>query len=384
MKLLHLADLHLGKRVNGFSMLEDQRYILDRILDVVDAEAPQAVLIAGDVYDRSVPPEEAVDLFDDFLVGLSRRGVQVYIISGNHDSAERVAFGGRLMDASGIHFAPVYDGAITPLMLTDEHGPVAFWLIPFLKPAQVRRFFADDDAAQSIATCTDAMRAVIGRLDLDPGCRHVALAHQFVTGAAVCDSEEHSVGGLDEVDAAVFAPFAYTALGHLHSPQSVGGDTVRYAGSPLKYSFSEADQKKGVTVVELGPDDAAVRLVPLVPRHDLHRLRGFFAAVTDPAFLAGQNTDDYCEITLLDEEDVPAAQARLRAVWPHLMALRYDNTRTRAEAQVNGSADAERKTPLELLDELYALQNGQPMNEAQRTLAARLIDEIWESGEETP
>ncbi len=374
MKLLHLADLHLGKRVNGFPMLEDQRYILERILAIVDAEAPQAVLIAGDVYDRTVPPEEAVDLFDGFLVGLAGRGLQVYIISGNHDSAGRVAFGGRLMDASGIHLAPVYNGTIAPLTLSDEYGPVAFWLIPFLKPAQVRRFWPDD----GIETYTDAVRAVIAHLDLDSACRNVALVHQFVAGAAVCDSEEHTVGGLDEVAAAVFAPFAYTALGHLHSPQSVGSDAVRYAGSPLKYSFSEADQKKGVTVVELGADGVAVRLVPLQPRHDLRRIRGLFDAVTDPGYLAGQDTDDYCEITLLDEEDVPSAQARLRACYPNLMALRYDNTRTRSEAQVTGSADVEHKTPLQLLDELYDLQNGQPMSEDQRALATRLITEIWE------
>lgn len=381
MKLLHLADLHLGKRVNGFPMLEDQRYILDRILDIVDAEAPQAVLIAGDVYDRAIPSEEAVDLFDSFLVGLARRGVQVFIISGNHDSAGRVAFGGRLMDASGIHFAPVYDGTIAPLTLSDEYGPVSFYLIPFLKPAQVRRFWPDVDPEDGAATYTDAVRTVIAHLAPAPSGRCVALAHQFVAGAAVCDSEEHSVGGLDEVAAEVFAPFTYTALGHLHSPQAVGGDAVRYAGSPLKYSFSEANQKKSVTVVELGADAAAVRLVPLKPQRDLRRIRGLFDEITDPAFLAGQNTDDYCEITLLDEEDVPSAQARLRAVWPHLMALRYNNTRTRSEAQVTGSAQVENKTPLELLDELYDLQNGQPMSEAQRALAARLIEEVWE---ETP
>ena len=322
MKLLHLADLHLGKRVNGFSMLEDQRYILDRILDIADAETPQAVLIAGDVYDRAVPPEEAMDLFDSFLVGLARRGIQVYIISGNHDSAGRVAFGGRLMDASGIHFAPVYSGTITPLTLSDEYGPVSFYLIPFLKPAQVRRFWPDVDPEGGTATYTDAVRTVIAHLDPAPAGRCVALAHQF-----------------------------------------------------------EANQKKSVTVVELGPDSAAVRLVPLVPQRDVRRIRGLFDDITDPAFLANQNTGDYCEITLLDEEDVPSAQARLRAVWPHLMTLRYDNTRTRSEAQVTASAAVESKTPLELLDELYDLQNGQPMNGAQRALAARLIEEIWE---ETP
>lgn len=374
MRLLHLADLHLGKRVNGFSLLEDQRYILARILDVATQQEPQAVLIAGDVYDRPVPPEEAVDLFDGFLVELSRRGVQVYIISGNHDSAGRVAFGARLMDASGIHFAPVYDGKINPLCLTDAYGPVDIYLIPFLKPAQVRRFFPD----APIESYTDAMRAVIDSLCIDPTRRSIAVAHQFVAGAAVCESEERSVGGLCEVDASVFAPFTYTALGHLHSPQAVGRVNVRYAGSPLKYSFSEANQKKSVAVVDLTADSVTVQLVPLTARRDVCRIRGFFAEVTDPTFLAQHATQDYCEITLLDEQDVPAAQARLRACWPNMMKLQYDNTRTRAEAQVKGSDDVEHKTPLDLFDELYTLQNGQQMDEAQRALASHLIEQIWE------
>lgn len=371
MRLLHLADLHLGKRVNGFSMVEDQRYILKQIVNIIDEQNLQAVLIAGDVYDRPVPSEEAVDLFDDFLVQLARRKLEVFIISGNHDSAERVAFGCRLMDASGIHFAPVYNGEIIPLTLTDEYGRVNFWLIPFLKPAHVRRFFPEEHTE----TYAAAMELVIEKLHLDKAQRNVALVHQFITGAAVCESEDLSVGGLDDIPGAVFAPFDYVAAGHLHSPQQMGRETLRYAGSPLKYSFSEARQHKSVTVVELGAKGCIqVEQIPLVPRRDMQRITGSFQEIMSKA----HSREDYFDITLTDEEDIPNAIGRLRELYPNMMSMRYDNTRTKTESAVLAQEGIEKKQPLELFAELYAQQNGQPMNEAQRTYVQGLIEEIWE------
>lgn len=373
MKLMHLADLHLGKRVNGFSMLEDQRFILDEILSIDRREEPRAVLIAGDVYDRPVPPEEAVTLFDGFLCRLAERGRQVFLISGNHDSAERVAFGSRLMDRSGIHFAPVYDGAIAPHTLSDEHGSVNFWLIPFLKPAHVRRFAPD----RTIETYTDAMAAVVGSLALNEKERNVVLAHQFVTGGKRSDSEERSVGGLDEIAGEVFDPFDYAALGHLHAPQSILRPTLRYAGSPLKYSFSESTQQKAVTLAELGPKgEVAIRTEALTPRRDLVRLAGPFEAL-----LAGPGREDYCELTLTDEEDVPNALTRLREIYPNLMVLRYDNTRTRSRAEILEGGDAENRSPLELFEELYLRQNGASLSPEQRGYLTALIEELW-GGEE--
>ena len=266
MKLIHLSDLHLGKRVNECSMLEDQQYILGEILRIIDSEAPDAVLIAGDVYDKSVPSAEAVTLLDDFLVQLASRRVQTCLISGNHDSAERLSFGGRLMDAAGIHIAPVYDGSLTPLTLSDEHGPVDIYLLPFLKPVQVRRFFPDED----IESYTDAMAAVLRAANVDTARRNVLVAHQFVAGAVPCESEEFSVGGTDNVAVCVFDDFDYVALGHIHGPQKVGRETVRYCGTPLKYSFSEVSHKKSVTVVEMGEKGSVgIRTVPLVPRRDM-------------------------------------------------------------------------------------------------------------------
>ena len=376
MKLIHLSDLHLGKRLNGFSLLDDQAYILDAILSVVDAESPDAVLIAGDVYDRTVPPEQAVRLFDDFLVRLSARGVPVVVISGNHDSAERLAFGARLMEDSGVTLAPVYDGTVTPVTLSDAHGVVRIWPLPFLRRAQIQRFFPD----REMHTETEALAAVIEQMSLDHAQRNVLVAHQFVTGAAVCDSEEIQVGTADSVDAAVFAPFDYVALGHLHGAQSVGREAVRYCGTPLKYSLSEKDHVKSVTVVELGAKgDVLIRTVPLTPKHDLRELRGTYDALTLREHYLGTATDDYLGVVLTDEQDVPDALARLRVIYPNILQLRYDNTRTRTAPELLPLDMTQRRTELQLFEDFYAIQNGQAMTDAQRELTARLLQEIKEA-----
>ncbi|MBQ1887179.1 MAG: exonuclease SbcCD subunit D [Firmicutes bacterium] len=231
MRFLHISDLHLGKRVNEYSMIEDQAYILGRIADIADEEKPDAVLIAGDVYDRTVPPAEAVSLFDRFLVRLSRAGHRVLAVSGNHDSAERLAFGGRLMEGSGVCIAPPYSGRIVPQVLSDSFGEVRIWMVPFLRPAAVRPFFPDLE----IASHTDALAAVISSMEIDPAQRNVFSGHQFVTGASQSGSEEIIVGGEGAVDASVFAPFDYTALGHLH-----GAQNVRSADHPSGAQDSES------------------------------------------------------------------------------------------------------------------------------------------------
>lgn len=378
MKLIHLSDLHLGKRVNEFSMLEDQQYILTEILQIIDQEKPDGVIIAGDVYDKSVPSAEAVALLDDFLVRLAKRDLQVFLISGNHDSPERMAFGGRLMAQSGVHLAPVYDGKVSPITLTDEYGPVNLYLLPFLKPAHVRRCFPE----REILTYTDALAAAIEAMGVDTAQRNVLVTHQFVTGAARCDSEEISVGGTDNVDVSVFEPFDYVALGHIHGPQQVGRETVRYCGTPLKYSFSEAKHQKSVTVVELGEKGAvSVRTVPLTPMRDLAELRGTYEELTFRGFYQGTSYPrDYVHITLTDEEDIPDAVSKLRIIYPNLMKLGYDNKRTRAGIILEGAEDQQR-SPLELLEEFYEKQNGQPMGEEQRAFAKSLMERIWEEDE---
>lgn len=379
MKLIHLSDLHLGKRVNEFSMLEDQQYILTEILRIIDEEQTDGVLIAGDVYDKTVPSAEAVALLDDFLVRLAKRDLQIFLISGNHDSPERMAFGGRLMEGSGVHLAPVYDGRVSPITLTDAYGTVNFYLLPFVKPAHVRRCFPE----REITTYTDALAAAIEAMGVDQTGRNVLVTHQFVTGAARCDSEELSVGGTDNVDVSVFDPFDYVALGHIHGPQQVGRETVRYCGTPLKYSFSEAGHQKSVTVVELGPKGTvSVRTVPLIPLRDLAELRGTYEELTFRGFYEGTSYQkDYVHITLTDEEDVPDAMRKLQIIYPNLMKLDYDNRRTRAGACLDGAEDAEQKSPLELLEEFYEKQNGQPMGEEQQAFARAWMERIWEEDE---
>lgn len=344
MKLIHLSDLHLGKRVNGFSMLEDQQYILTEILRLIDTEQPEVVLIAGDVYDKSVPSAEAVALLDDFLVCLSKRKLQVFIISGNHDSPERMAFGGRLMGRSGVHIAPVYGGRVEPFTLADAHGPVYFYLLPFVKPAHVRRFFPEEE----IVSYTDALSTAIGAMQVDPAQRNVLVTHQFVTGAARCDSEDISVGGADNVDVSVFDPFDYVALGHLHGPQKVGRETVRYCGTPLKYSFSESRHQKSVTVVELGEKGSvALRTAPLTPMRDMVELRGAYNELTFRGFYEGTNDREcYAHITLTDEDDIPGAVAKLRVIYPYLMKLDYDNKRTQAGILIEAEGGCPAETPL--------------------------------------
>jgi len=376
MKFLHLADLHLGKRVNGFSMLEDQAHILRQILAILDDEQPDGVLIAGDVYDKSVPSVEAVELLDGFLTELRARGVPVLLISGNHDSSERLAFGGRVMDSCGIHISPVYDGALAPVTLQDAFGPVHVWLLPFVKPAHVRRWFPDAD----IESYTDAMAEAVAHMDIDTAARNVLVTHQFVTGGTRSGSEELSVGGTDNVDSGVFAPFDYVALGHLHGAQHIGRETIRYAGSPLKYSFSEARQHKSVTVVTLGEKgDVQVRTVALTPLRELREIRGSYDELTARSFYEHTTyRSDYLHLILTDEQDVFDAMSRLRTIYPYLMTLDYDNARTRAAGGMSVPAEMERRTPLELFEALYQRQNHQPMSEVQRAYIAQLMEQIME------
>lgn len=377
MRFLHLSDLHIGKRLNEFSLLEDQAYILGQILEITKSEQPDGVLIAGDVYDKAAPSAEAVGLFDDFLTRLSRSGTAVFLISGNHDSPERIAYGSRILDRCRIYLSPLYEGKTEPVILKDEIGEVAVYLLPFLKPAMLRRFWPEEE----IGSYTDALRLAVGAMDISPSRRNILVAHQFVTGASRCESEEVTIGGLDNVDASVFAAFDYVALGHIHSPQSIG-ETIRYCGTPLKYSFSEAGQEKSVTVVELSEKGSLqLRTIPLKPLHDLRELRGRYGELTARSFYEGTPTEDYLHIVLTDEEDILGAAEKLRTIYPNLMKLSYDNRRTRSDRVLESASGVEEKSPLELLSELYRLQNNQEMSKEQQTYAASVFEAVKE-GEE--
>lgn len=374
MKFVHVSDLHIGKRLYETSLIEDQKAILDQILDVIDKEEPIGILIAGDVYDRATPSAEAVALFDTFLAELAKRRSQVFIISGNHDSPERIAFGSKILDGVGIHLSPVYNGEIVPTTLYDEHGEVDVYLLPFIKPMHVRKFYEDED----VNTYTDAVRVAIDKMNVDTSKRNVLVAHQYVTGATRSQSEE-SVGGLDNVDATVFDKFDYVALGHLHSRQFCQREAIRYCGTPLKYSFAEATDKKSVTVVTLGEKNAPleIRTVELTPIRDMQRVRGTFNELMSTT----EKTDDYVQITLTDEDDVPDAMSRLRKIYTNALELRYDNTRTKANATILGIQNVEQKTPFELFAEFFIQRNNAEMSDVQRAYVQALIEEIEEDDE---
>ena len=375
MRFVHLSDLHLGKRVNEFSMIEDQEYILKEILTIIKNEKPDGVIIAGDVYDKSIPSEDAMRLWDGFLLSLAEKKVPVFAISGNHDSAVRFADHGALVDSTGIHLSPVYDGNVNKYTLEDNNGPVNIYLLPFIKPAIIRSIFRDEE----IQDYTDACRVAIKNMDVNTSERNIIVAHQFVTGAARCESEDIVVGGLDNVDATVFDDFDYVALGHIHGKQTIGRDTVRYCGTPLKYSFSEKDHKKSVTIVDMGKKgNVTISEIPLIPRHDMREIRGTFDEVTLKKNYEGTATDDYIHVVLTDENDIPDAVGKLRVIYPNLMKLSYDNKRTAMQQDVSDSVDVENKTPLELFGEFYEKQNNQEMTDEQKAFVQECIESIWE------
>lgn len=381
MKFIHLSDLHLGKRVHGFSMLEDQKYILEQIIQIVKQEQADGVLLAGDLYDKPVPPIEAVQELDRFLTGLASLGIAVFAVSGNHDSAERIAFGARLMQERGIYLSPAYDGSTAKICVKDEYGEVWIHLLPYVKPATVRHAYPQED----IQTYQNAVQAAVRHMEVDTDKRNILVAHQFVTGAWTCDSEEISVGGMDNVEASIFDEFDYVALGHIHSPQSVGRPQVRYCGTPLKYSFSEADQEKSLTVVQMGEKGSVqLRTIVLKPLRDMRKIRGSYLEVTARSFYQEMNLDDYYQITLTDEEDIPDGLQRLRTIYGNLMRLEYDNQRTREDQEIDRAEEIEKKSELELFEEFYQLQNNQTMSDQQRELARKLAEEIREGERREP
>lgn len=371
MKLLHIADLHIGKRLNEFSLIEDQDHILRRILNIADDEQPDAVLIAGDVYDKAVPSVEAVDLLGFFLTSLSRKGIRSFVIAGNHDSAERLAFLSDLLDVSGVHIAPAYDGKVEPVSLTGGNLTVDVFMLPFIRPSDVKRCFPTAE----ISSFTDAVSCALRHIKLNGSHVNILMSHQFVTGAATCDSEERYAGGLDNVDASAFSGFDYVALGHLHGPQSVGSDEyIRYSGTPLKYSFSELSHRKSVTVLDIhAKGDIDIYCVPLIPLRDMRELRGSYEELVTKENYVGTATGDYLRVSLTDEEEILNAMARLRVIYPNIMELRYDNERTRKNSVITAVEAAKSRRPEEYFMELYEKQNNRPMTQYQKDLVMEIL-----------
>ena len=432
MKVLHVSDLHIGKRVNGMSMLDDQRYILRQILDIAEKHQVSMLLIAGDIYDKASPSAEAVTVFDAFLTDAVAAGLRVLAIPGNHDSAERIAYAQGLLEKQGVCLPPVYAGTVERVELEDEHGPVEFWLLPFLKPGDVRRFFPDEEIGDDYSA---ALRAVLGACDIDQEKRNIVLSHQLVTAYGTAPDradDEIKLGGMDNVDVSVYDAFDYVALGHVHRPQRVGRDTVRYSGSPLKYSFSEARYGKSVVLVELGekkPGDdvgecVSFELIPLVPLHDVREVRGTLAdvlamgaaanglladagasaggvgdgkaadgvgdavALADDASATAAVRDasqDYLHITLSDEHPQLDAMAKIHEVFPNAMMLDYDNVTVLIDRpQTQLTADPDSMDTLDLFGVFYESQVGNPLDDEQQDFARKLIAKVEDSAAKGP
>lgn len=392
MKVLHVSDLHIGKRVNGMSMLDDQRYILRQILDIAEKRQVSVLLIAGDVYDKASPSAEAVTVFDAFLTDAVAAGLHVLAIPGNHDSAERIAYAQGLLEKQGVCLPPVYAGEVERVELEDEHGPVEFWLLPFLKPGDVRRFFPDEEIGDDYSA---ALRAVLGACAIDQGKRNVVLSHQLVTAYGTAPDradDEIKLGGMDNVDVSVYDAFDYVALGHVHRPQRVGRDTVRYSGSPLKYSFSEARYDKSAALIELGekkPGDdvgecVSFELIPLVPLHDVREVRGTLADVLAMG-TALDASQDYLHITLSDEHPQLDAMAKIHEVFPNAMMLDYDNVTVLVDRpQTQLTADPDSMDTLEMFGAFYESQVGNPLDDEQQDFARKLIAKVEDSAAKGP
>ena len=379
MKILHTSDLHIGKRVNEFSMIEDQRYILERIENIVKEEQPDVVLIAGDVYNSATPSAEAVSLLNDFITHLHSLCRYVVILSGNHDSAERLAFGAEIMRQNGVYFSQTFSQLPQKITIPDEHGDVHIYLLPYVRPIDVRSAYKESlETGEQIESYDEAIAKAVEAMHPDYTQRNILVAHQYFNGGERCDGED-VVGGLDEVNAEIVKNFDYVALGHLHRPQYVQYKHVRYSGSPLKYSFSEVHNKKSVSLIELNEKgDMAIHERDLVPLHDWADLRGTYDELMSEAFYGGKGYENqYVRLTLTDEDEVVDAMNKLRNVYPLAMVLQYDNTRTRHTQEIVEAENVENKSPQELVSEFFEKQNGQPMNEAQSELVTSLINEIF-------
>lgn len=369
MIFFHLADLHLGKRLKDFSLIDDQRAMLLSVLSYIDELKPDAVVLAGDIYDKSIPSLEAINLFDEFLTKISQRKIPVLIISGNHDSQDRMTFGSTLMKQSGIYFSQSYksfdaDAKISAVQLQDEYGPVNFYLLPFVRPVE--------------KSYTQAMKEAIQKMDINTNERNILVAHQLVTGSERSDSEDISIGTLEDVDVSVFESFDYVALGHIHKPQKCSSEKVWYSGSPLKYSFSEVNHEKGLNLVELKKKgELCVQRKKIEPIRDLHEIKGEFQQITSKDYYEKLNLNDFYKIILTDEDDVIDGFGRLQKIYKNLIFLDYENTRTKRLEKINAMTDIEKINPLEIFKELYSLQNNASMTKEQEEFSKKLIEEIW-------
>ena len=375
MKLAHISDLHLGKTLYNYSLIEDQEYILEQIVGILVEKKVDVLMIAGDVFDKNVAPEAGLKVFRKFLNRLVESKIKVLIISGNHDSAERLTFGGEFMTEKGIFFSKVYDGQIDPVSFEDEYGPVNFYLLPFIKPQIVNHYIEGNE----IDTYEEAVQFAVKNMNINTSERNVILAHQNILSAKRCESEENIIGGLDAVSDAVFKDFDYTALGHIHSQQKIGKNNVFFCGTPLKYSVSEFDQEKKMPIISLAEKGKLdIEMIPLIPKRDLRKITGTLDEILSNAKKDPNNHEDFIDITLTNEDEVMDAMASLRTVYPNVLKLSYDNKASRAAENVEKFSGVNEKKPLEIFEAFYQSRRGTEMNDEQKNYIQALIEKIWE------
>ena len=375
MKLMLLADLHLGKKVNEFSLIEDQAFILDQIIESMDRHRPDGVVIAGDVYDKSAPSAEAVRLLDNFICRIAERDIRLFMISGNHDSADRLSFGSRIFSSNHIFIAESFRQPIEPITWQVGEVTADIYLLPFTKPVQVRSVWPESD----VSGYDEAIAQIVSQINLNSDRFNLLVAHQFITGAKTFDSDDILIGGIDQVRADHFTNFDLVVLGHLHGPQIVGRESIRYPGSPLKYSFSEAGHVKSVPLITISSDHTIeTELLPLQPLRDLRVVRGPFEMITQPEIFQVGNQQDYVQITLTDEFEIPDVMAKCRAIYPNLMKLNYDNQRTKAGQAFQTSQEVHHKSPLELFQDFYHQQNNRSLTDEQTDYVMDLLQTIGE------
>ena len=372
MKFLHISDLHLGKKVNEFSMLEQQEYILTQVVQLAIQHQVDGILLAGDIYDKPIPPIEAIELFEHFLTLLSKNKIGSYIISGNHDSAQRLSFGAKFMQEHHIYISETFNGSLQTISLTDTHGEFYIHLLPFIKPAYVRSYYPDE----TIENYQDALEVVIKHSTVDISKRNILLSHQFVLGAKTCESEEISIGGLDQIAVTAYDGFDYVALGHLHSPQAITNN-VRYSGSIYPYSLSERHHQKCAILIDMQEKgNTQIEILPLQLKNKFQEIKGTYLEVTQKSFYEHLDTNNYYHIILTDEEDIMDAIGKLRTIYPRIMQLSYDNTRTRNHQDIQAMQDIEKKSPIILIDEFYQLQNNQGLTEEQKAYCLQYFEEV--------
>ena len=377
MRFMHLSDLHIGKKINNLSLNEDQDYILKIILKIIDDYQVESVLIAGDIYDKAIPSTEAIRLFDDFLVSLVKRNLNVFIISGNHDSPERLSFGRRLMNLNKIYISPVYNGTVDPILLEDRFGDINVYLLPFIKPVLVKHYYPEE----TIDDYTKAVEKAINEMHIDYSKRNIIVSHQFVTGSSKDGSEELSIGGLDNVDSYVYENFDYVALGHVHRPQNVKGQYIRYSGTPMKYSFSEEKHNKTITIIDINEKgNVELQYIPIQAKRDFITVSGKYEELINhvPDYV---KEEDFIHIILTDEMDIPNAFNNLTTKYKNLVSMSYDNKRTRGTNSIDSKRINTELLPIELFSEFFENRNNQPLTLEQTEYLKSKIDEIWEENQ---